>query len=258
MGGRSPPGRITSSSIPLHLAVLASDTGDDAGLLGTNGKNGHVSSPSERLVILDCDGVLVDTERLSIEIDRHILAELGWDLTLDQIVERFLGRTHEYFLHEVESHTGRALQEEWDASYEHLYRDAFVRELQPVDGIVEALGLIRWPTCVASSGSHDKLRFTLGLTGLWQRFEGRIYSASEVAEGKPAPDLFLHAASRQGWEPDLCVVVEDSPHGVQAGLAAGMAVVAYSGGVAPAARLARDGVIVIDDMRDLPEVLAGL
>lgn len=161
-------------------------------------------------------------------------------------------------MNEAESHTRRKLVEDWDVQCGHVYRDTFVQELQPVDGIVEALDLIEWPTCVASSGTHDKLRFTLGLAGLWPRFEGRIYSASEVAAGKPAPDLFLHAASRLGWSPDRFVVVEDRLHGVQAGLAARMSVVAYSGGVTTAARLAQDGVTVIDDMRDLPDVLARL
>ncbi|MFD0593348.1 HAD family hydrolase [Catellatospora coxensis] len=102
--------------------------------------------------------------------------------------------------------------------------------LVPVPGIVEALNAITLPTCVASSGRHDKMRNTLGITGLYERFEGRIFSATEVANGKPAPDLFLHAAARMGADPARCVVVEDSRPGVQAARAAGMRVLAYAGG----------------------------
>jgi beta-phosphoglucomutase-like phosphatase (HAD superfamily) len=109
---------------------------------------------------------------------------------------------------------------------------------------------------VASSGTHDKMTFTLGLTGLLDRFEGRLFSATEVRHGKPAPDLFLHAAEAMGWEPSSCVVVEDSPYGVDAALAAGMQAIAYAGGVTLADRLARHGVTLITDMRDLPNAIA--
>ena len=97
---------------------------------------------------------------------------------------------------------------------------------------------------------------TLSLTGLYERFEGRIFSATEVEHGKPAPDLFLHAAERMGVEPAACAVVEDSPFGVEAALAAGMTVFAYAGGVMPAERL-QDADVVFDDMRMLPGLLGG-
>jgi beta-phosphoglucomutase-like phosphatase (HAD superfamily) len=108
---------------------------------------------------------------------------------------------------------------------------------------------------VASSGSHEKMRFTLGRTGLWERFEGRIFSASEVARGKPAPDLFLHAAARMRTEPARCAVVEDSAAGVAAAVDAGMQVFAYAGGVTPRSKLERSGVTSFDDMRVLPALL---
>jgi HAD superfamily hydrolase (TIGR01509 family) len=126
-----------------------------------------------------------------------------------------------------------------------------------VDGIVEALDRIRTPTCVASSGSHEKMRYTLGKTGLYERFAGRIFSAAEVPRGKPAPDLFLHAAARMGVTPADCAVVEDSAVGVQAARAAGMPVFGYAGGVTPAARLEGPGTIVFRDMRELPGLLGG-
>ncbi len=130
------------------------------------------------------------------------------------------------------------------------------RDLRPVAGIIDALDVIKIPTCVASNGSHEKMQFTLGLTGLLTRFEGRIFSASEVALGKPAPDLFLHASSTLGYKPSDCVVVEDSVAGVQAALAADMNVIAYAGGVTSRSQLEVFDVSVIDHMSELPQSLA--
>lgn len=187
------------------------------------------------LVILDCDGVLVDTERIAVRIDVAVLTELGWPMTEAEVVERFLGRSDEEMTAQIEAHLGRPLGVSWEEPFRHLYREAFAAELKPVPGILEALAAIAIPTCVASSGTHEKIRHTLGLTGLYDRFAGRIFSASEVAHGKPAPDLFLHAASRMGVAPAGCAVVEDSPYGVQAARAAGMRAFGYAGGLAPPA-----------------------
>ena len=123
-------------------------------------------------------------------------------------------------------------------------------------GVVDALDTITVPSCVASSGTHEKMRFTLGLTGLYERFAGRIFSVSEVARGKPAPDLFLHAASRMAVPPERCAVVEDSRYGVEAARAAGMRAFGYAGGLASRGSLDGPRTIVFDDMRDLPRLLA--
>jgi HAD superfamily hydrolase (TIGR01509 family) len=213
--------------------------------------------PAIDLVIFDCDGVLVDSERLAIRVDVQVLASLGWPMTEDEVVRRFVGKSDAHMRREIEEHLGRELAGDWDAGFRDLYLDTFRRELRPVDGIVEALDGISTPTCVASSGTHDKMRFTLGLTGLWVRFEGRIFSATEVANGKPAPDLFLHAAARMGAEPSACAVVEDSRFGVAAARAAGMRAFGYAGGVTAADQLAGEGTVVFTDMRDLPRLLAG-
>jgi HAD superfamily hydrolase (TIGR01509 family) len=181
--------------------------------MGINGR------PAE-LVIFDCDGVLVDSERLAVKVDIEVLAALGWNLSEAEVVARFVGASEASFREQV-----------------------------------EALDRIPLPSCVASSGSHDKMRFTLGLTGLYERFRGRIFSATEVARGKPAPDIFLYAAERMAAPPETCVVVEDSAKGVAAACAAGMRVLAYAGGVTPAAKLAVPGAVVFDDMRDLPSLL---
>ena len=207
------------------------------------------------LVIFDCDGVLVDSERIAVRIDAVVLDRLGWALTEAEIIERFVGRSEAYMVSEIEAAIGRPLEHGWDAEFVPLYRDALAAELEPVDGIVEALDAIANPNCVASSSSHERLRFTLGLTGLLDRFDGRIFSATEVANGKPAPDLFLHAAATLGADPARCAVVEDSRYGVEAARAARMHAFGYAGGLTTAERLAGPATTVFHDMRELPALL---
>jgi len=210
-----------------------------------------------QLVIFDCDGVLVDSERLAVRVEAAVLAELGWPLSQAEVIERFMGRSQAFMAQAILDRLGDRLPGDWQDRLDRRYRAAFDAELAPVDGVVEALDRIATPTCVASGGSHEMLRHTLGLTGLYDRFEGRIFSASEVAEGKPAPDLFLHAAARLGAEPAACAVVEDSRYGVEAARAAGMRAFGYTGGLTPPSRLAGPGTVLFDDMRRLPDLLAG-
>jgi HAD superfamily hydrolase (TIGR01509 family) len=214
-----------------------------------------VGGPFE-LVIFDCDGVLVDSERLAVRVEAEYLAELGWPLTEAEIVERFMGRTTEYMDEAIEARLGSRLPGDWKEQLERRYREAFAAGLVAVDGVTEALDQIAAPTCVASSGSHDKIRFTLGHTGLYGRFEGRIFSGYEVANGKPAPDLFLHAAARMGADPARCAVIEDTLYGVQAARAAGMRVFGYAGGLTTPERLRGEATVVFVDMRHLPRLLA--
>jgi HAD superfamily hydrolase (TIGR01509 family) len=207
-------------------------------------------------VIFDCDGVLVDSERLAIRIDAIVLRELGWPMSEAEVVERFVGRTDEYMRGEIEAHIGRELGTDWDDLFGPLYLETFERELEPVPGVVDALDRISLPTCVASSGSHEKMRFTLGLTKLYDRFAGRIFSATEVMHGKPEPDLFLHAAASMGVDPEACVVVEDSHWGVVAARNAGMRALGFAGGVTPIDALAGPGTVVFEHMHELPALLS--
>lgn len=214
-------------------------------------------SPRAELIVFDCDGVLVDSERLSVDIDRRVLAEFGWDLTVEEIVHRFVGRSGAHFRAEVEEYVGRSLPDDWEAPYERWYAEAFERDLEAVPGVLAAIDAIQMRTCVASSGSHAKIRTTLGLTGLLPRFEGRIFSAEDVDNGKPSPDLFLHAAASMGVAPAGCIVIEDSRFGVQAARAAGMHVLGYAGGLTPAEWLA-DASAVFMDMAELPALVAAI
>ncbi|WP_107072985.1 HAD family phosphatase [Streptomyces rubellomurinus] len=208
------------------------------------------------LVIFDCDGVLVDSEVIAVRVVGRLVAELGWPLTEAEVIEKFVGRSEAANHAMVAERLGEEAATVFDKRFRELHALAVDAELTPVDGLPQALDAITLPTCVASSGTHEKMRHTLGRTGLYERFEGRIFSATEVGRGKPAPDLFLHAARSMGVDPAACVVVEDSGPGVTAARAAGMRALGYAGGVTAAQRLAGPGTVVFDDMRDLPGLIA--
>lgn len=208
------------------------------------------------LVIFDCDGVLVDTEPLALRVCARLGAELGWPLTEEEIIGRFLGRSERAVRAQIRERLGEELAARWGELYRERLDAAIDAELTAVDGITEALDALALPHCVASSGSHAKMRHTLTRTGLYERFAGRLFSAAEVAHGKPAPDLFLHAASRLGVPPERCAVVEDSQYGVRAARAAGMRCFGYAGGLTPAGWLAGPDTVVFSDMRKLPVLLS--
>jgi HAD superfamily hydrolase (TIGR01509 family) len=215
------------------------------------------SEPIE-LVIFDCDGVLVDSERIAIKVDVEVLAGMGCEISEQECIERFLGLSDASFRQAVESLIGKELPDNWDLAFQPRYRELLAAELRPVEGILDALDRIALPTCIASSGSHDKMRFTLGLTKLYERFAGRIFSATEVRRGKPEPDLFLHVAERMGVAPARCAVIEDSVNGVRAARAAGMRVYGYAGGLTAAAKLAGERTTVFERMQDLPDLLRAM
>jgi HAD superfamily hydrolase (TIGR01509 family) len=193
------------------------------------------------LVIFDCDGVLVDSEPLSNRVLSETLADAGLTLTVEQTMAEFMGRDRRHMVRRAQELLGAELPAGFSADYDARCRTVFSAELEAVAGIEAALDAITEPTCVASSARHARLRLTLGLTGLYDRFEGRIFSAEDVARGKPAPDLFLHAASEMGFAPADCIVIEDSPAGIEAARAAGMACLHYG--------------TDFTDMRELPGLL---
>jgi HAD superfamily hydrolase (TIGR01509 family) len=218
-----------------------------------------VTATAPALVIFDCDGVLVDTERLTVGVEARLLTELGWPHTAEEVVARFMGRSSAAQLAELEARLGAQLTREFDERSTAEVHAAFERELEAVAGIEELLDhleAVGRASCVASSGTHDRMRRTLGITGMYDRFAGRIFSATEVAHGKPAPDLFLHAARRMGVAAERCAVIEDSVYGVQAAVSAGMTAYGYAGGLTPAGRLAEAGAVVFERMHDLVGVLA--
>lgn len=210
------------------------------------------------LVIFDCDGVLVDTERLTVVVEARVLTELGWPHTPEDVVARFMGRTSEAQLAELEARLGQEKTRLFDELTTAETHAAFDRELVAVPGVTDVMASLAHsgvPTCVASSGSHEKMRRTLGLTGLYPAFEGRIFSATEIEHGKPAPDLFLHAAAVMGADPRRTAVIEDSAFGVQAAVAAGMTAFGFAGGLSPADALTEAGAVLFHEMAELPGLL---
>lgn len=210
---------------------------------------------SPKLLIFDCDGVLVDSEPIAVRVDVQVIRSLGREITEQEVIEQFVGLSNASMWKLVSDRLGVALPPDWDVQYDDLYREAFKKDLRPIEGILEALDVLTIPTCVASSGSHEKMQFTLRLTGLYSRFEGRIFSASDVKHDKPAPDLFLHAAQKMGVAPEDCLVVEDSPYGIEAARRAGMRAIGYAGGLTSAERLRGPHVAVIQHMSELLGVI---
>lgn len=185
------------------------------------------------LVIFDCDGVLVDSEPTSNGCFARAVASEGLTWDTSETMRRLMGRSMASCLEIIERELGRPVTAGFVQHFQTELLATLERAGVPaVRGVVEALDIIERRgclTCVASSGEHEKMAVTLGSAGLLSRFSGRIFSATEVARGKPAPDLFLHAAERMGINPAQCVVVEDSPPGVVGARAAGMRVLGYVG-----------------------------
>ena len=208
------------------------------------------------LVIFDCDGVVVDSERIVFDVFGAFIRSLGVHLTEAETREQFLGRTLAACVTIVERLSGKPVPPEAVVEY-IAERDRVLRErVRPVDGIREVLEELTIPFCIASSGGYDKMGITLGATGLMPLFEGRLFSATEVPRGKPAPDIFLFAAERMGMKPQRTVVVEDTVSGVRAGCAAGMTVLGYVD-LTPAAKLVDAGAsTTFTHMRELPALLS--
>ena len=182
------------------------------------------------LVIFDCDGVLVDSEPLSLACLAAGLNRIGVDIDVETVRARFAGTSMASIMGHVARDYGVTAPDGFVAAVKAETLAIFDTELQAMAGIAEAVAALSLPTCVASSSDPVRLRHSLGLTGLLPLFDGRIYSAVEVARGKPFPDLFLHAAARMGFSPDACLVIEDSVPGVTAARAAGMRVLGFAGG----------------------------
>jgi HAD superfamily hydrolase (TIGR01509 family) len=215
-----------------------------------------VATPSWDLVIFDNDGVLVDSEAIANGVLSTLLTELGHPTTPSESVDRYLGGSIGRVRLVIEATSPEPLPADFERRYEDEVLGRFQRDLRAVAGVKEALDAITVPVCVASSGSHERIRFSLTRAGLIDRFGGHLFSSQDVAHGKPAPDLFLHAAAAMGAAPARVAVIEDSPLGVEAANAAGMTVLGYSA-LTPEARLA-DAAVRFDDMAALPGLLARL
>ena len=219
----------------------------------TDDDTGCRVSPDLPLVIFDCDGVLIDSDRISLRVQAEHLTAIGLPTTYDDCVRDFLGIGMSSSLELIEERLGQPIPADWLSQLSEAVQDALAAELEPVAGIMEALAAIPHRMCVASSTGHEQIEFRLRHTGLYEQFAGHIYSGEDVEHGKPAPDLFLAAAASEQADPARCVVVEDSPAGVQAAGAARMPVLAYAAET-PRERLA-GADRVFTDMTELPRLI---
>jgi HAD superfamily hydrolase (TIGR01509 family) len=216
-----------------------------------------VRDGSSLLVIFDCDGVLVDSEPIAARLTAEAVSELGWQMTAELAKAEFLGDTFANIIRRVEAQIGRAVPADWPARSQANLLAALQRELQPVPGVrsaIETLVAAGVTLAVASQGSHEKMQLTLTVTELLPFFAGRIFSATQVERPKPAPDLFLLAASTLGFAPADTVVIEDSTRGVKAALAAGMRVLGYTASVGRTA-IVEAGAEPVDDLAQVPALL---
>jgi HAD superfamily hydrolase (TIGR01509 family) len=212
------------------------------------------------LLIFDCDGVLIDSEVIVCRVEVQALAEVGYVIELERFMERFIGKAARDGRALIEAELGRKLPPGFDTEAARRVAEAFARELRATAGVEQALAALPMAKCVASSSLPDRLAYTLGLTNLARWFGDSVFSVAQVTRGKPAPDLFLHAAAATGVDPARCLVVEDSPPGIAAAKAARMTAFGFTGAshCRPGhdQRLAAAGAdIIFADMRELPDLI---
>lgn len=213
------------------------------------------------LIIFDCDGVLIDSEVIACRTDAECLSEIGVTISAQEILDRYVGISMTTMLADIQARHGHPLPHDFADTLARRVATAFDTELRPMDGIEATLTTLAPRKCVASSSASERLRHSLTVTGLLRYFDPHIFSATQVARGKPAPDLFLFAASRMQAAPDTCLVIEDSEAGVRAAVAAGMRVIGFTGGghcgQGHAERLITAGAAAIfDHMRKLDALLS--
>jgi HAD superfamily hydrolase (TIGR01509 family) len=216
------------------------------------------SKPRLQLVIFDCDGVLVDSERITHEVLVAAVAELGLSLEVDEAMRLLMGNTLAATIRKIQALLGRALPENFvDAWRARLYAEFRQRPVRAVPGVEALLDSLSVPACVVSNGPMEKMRTTLGVTGLLERFQGKVYSPDLGLRGKPHPDLLMAAARDFEAEPRQVVVIEDSPAGVSAARAAGMRVFGFAAAAhTDAEQLRARGATLVYDMQDLEGLLA--
>ena len=208
------------------------------------------------LLVFDCDGVLMDSELLASRSEVEFLRSFGIEFSLNDYLSQFVGLSNANVAKAIEYHHQVTLPENFWTLAEQRTLRVFQSELKPMPGMLELIAAIHKPKCVASSSSRDRLNTTLNMTGLYAQFAPHIFSSEQVSQGKPAPDLFLYAAQQMQVRPENCVVIEDSPHGVRAGVDAGMTVIGFAGGshigLGHQAKLLKEGATkVFSDMRQL-------
>ncbi len=210
---------------------------------------------SKRVLIFDCDGVLVDSEPIANRILAEELTRIGLTTSYEESIQFYMGKSEKDCLRQITDKLGHSPPPDLMTNYLLRTEHAFARELKAIDGVRTCLEQLNGLKCVGSSGSHQKIRNSLCQTNLEHFFNGHIFSSADVKRGKPHPDLFLFAAEKMGASPDNCVVIEDSVPGVTAAAAAGMRVCGYAA-LTPAEKLQAAGAEIFTRMSDLPKLLS--
>lgn len=207
----------------------------------------------QKLTLFDLDGTLVDSETLLNEVLVEFLAELGFELSLEEADARFRGGKMAESVSQIEKRFGTKLQHDFIPQFRARTAEAFTDRLQPIDGALELVDSLQSEICIASNGPPEKINLSLSLTGLLPYFGERTFSAYDVNAWKPNPELFLNAARTLGFAPKDCTVVEDSLPGINGGLAAGMQVYALFPDMAPQGL--SDDVVVVQHLSELKTLL---
>lgn len=214
------------------------------------------------LLIFDCDGVLIDSELLGCEAESEALANYGIHITASDIVKRFTGMKSSTVRRMLAEEHKTELPDNFPEIAAHKIEQAFTERLEAIEGISNALDALKdYDWCIASGSDPDRLKHSLTVTGLYDRFAPHIFSAENIQNGKPAPDIFLHAAQEMGYQPKDSLVIEDSVAGVTAGKAANMVTLGFTGGshcTPPHTDLLKKhgADIIFDDMTELPGLIA--
>lgn len=203
------------------------------------------------LLIFDCDGVLVDSERVSNTVFLEMLAELGVEMSETQLIQDYVGMTMKTCLQLISQRYGLEFPESFKHELDKRMGEVYQEKLTAMPGVQGVIENLSIPFCLASNSTPDKIAFMLKLVGLYDFFHGRIYSGTQVAKPKPAPDVYLLAASASGVRAEHCLVIEDTPTGIRAAKSAGMTVLGYAGLFEASQLLAAGADAVFDDMHTL-------
>ncbi|MFB9075957.1 HAD family hydrolase [Flavobacterium procerum] len=207
-----------------------------------------------KCIIFDCDGVLVDTEKIGNGILLSMAQEHGFEMDLEDAYRYFNGRSLKDCFLQIEKGIGTKLPEDFESNYRDRSFEAFKKETKAMEGIVDFLNSLKIPYCTASSGPLEKIRLNLELAGLLDRFEGRIFSSYVIKSWKPDPGIFLHAAKEMGFEVKDCIVIEDSAAGTKAGVSGGFKVFGFANGFNNE-DLEQEGATLFHSYKELTEIL---
>ncbi|WP_246074243.1 HAD family hydrolase [Flavobacterium daemonense] len=207
-----------------------------------------------KCIIFDCDGVLVDTEKIGNGILLEMASEYGFKMDIEDAYRDFNGRNLKDCFRYIEEAIHQKLPENFEEEYRQKSFEAFKTQVKPMEGVVDFIEKLKIPYCVASSGPVEKIRLNLEVAGLLDKFENKIFSSYQINSWKPEPEIFLHAAKEMGFEVKDCIVLEDSKAGIKAGISGGFKVYGFANGYNNS-DLEEEGAILFSSYEELSKML---